>query len=163
MSLDHAKKELELIGAFDPQKDFYGGMTGKATMELMECFSRQGHSGMSASLVVGLFSDLVDGKPLSHLKFSADEWVEVGENVFQNKRCSAVFKNPERFDGKPYFIDAIVWREKGSSSFTGHVNGYTSAQPFGKTPYPKTFYVEVDKDRNIVDHVELEKALEYYS
>jgi len=54
----HAQLELERIGAFSEEGDFYGGMTGKAVMELIEVFSEQGHSGMSASVVVQLFTKL---------------------------------------------------------------------------------------------------------
>ena len=37
----HARRELELIGAFDEEKDFYAGMTGNAVIELIEVFSKQ--------------------------------------------------------------------------------------------------------------------------
>jgi len=41
--VEHAKFELELAGYLDTEKDFYGGLTGKAVLELIECFSNQGH------------------------------------------------------------------------------------------------------------------------
>ena len=52
----HAKRELELAGLLTEDGDFYGGMTGKAVLELVKVFARQGHSGMSAGIVVDIFS-----------------------------------------------------------------------------------------------------------
>jgi hypothetical protein len=42
--INHAQTELQMLGLFDEKEDFYGGMTGKAVMELMEVFSNQEHS-----------------------------------------------------------------------------------------------------------------------
>ena len=36
--VEHAKLELEIAGLLDEEGDFYGGMTGKAVLELMEIF-----------------------------------------------------------------------------------------------------------------------------
>ena len=103
---EHARKELELIGAFSGKCDFYGGMTGKATLELVELFASQGHSGMSASVVRGLFSKLANFDPLSPLTFCDDEWNDTGKETFQNTRNSAVFKNGK--DGRPYYVNAYT-------------------------------------------------------
>ena len=53
--IEHAKTELEIAGLFDVKGGFYEGMTGKAVIELIEVFSKQGHSGMSAPLVANIF------------------------------------------------------------------------------------------------------------
>lgn len=110
MSLvEHAKKELELMGAFSDEGDFYGGMTGKSVMELMDVFAEQGHSGMSAGIVRNLFNKLANYEPLSPLTFADDEWNENdfgGDTSFQNKRNSAVFKDSK--DAKPHYIDAYT-------------------------------------------------------
>jgi len=97
----HARGELERIGAFDKDKDFYGGMTGNAVMELVKVFAEQGHSGMSASLVRGLFARVANYEPLSPLTGEDDEWNDVGDGLFQNRRCSHVFKeNGQAFDSE---------------------------------------------------------------
>lgn len=57
---------------------------------------------------------LCAGKPLSPLTGADDEWNDVGGNagepggtIFQNRRCSRVFKDPRFHDGKlAYDIDA---------------------------------------------------------
>jgi len=117
----HARKELELIKAFG-EGDFYGGMTGNAVMELITVFSKQGHSGMSASIVRNLFNKLTDYKPLTPLTFKDEEWNECScsHDLFQNNRNSAVFK--EGKDGKPHFINAYYKKNQNGSSYHGSLD-----------------------------------------
>lgn len=159
--VQYAKSELELAGLFDKEKDFYGGMTGNAVLELVECFANQGHSGMSAGIVISLFKSLASWEPINPIHCTDDEWMEVSnDGVFQNKRLSSVFKDGK--DGKPYFLDAIVWRDKDGGCFTGTVGVITSRQ-FIKLPFlPKTFYVDVDENRNIINPNQLKEVFEYY-
>jgi len=115
----HAKKELEIIGAFDKDGD-YDGMIGKDVIELMEVFAKQGHSGMSASIVRDLFYKLSAFKPLSSLRFTDDEWNENPggrEDMFQNNRNSAVFK--EGKNGKPYYIGSYVMEKEPGNCWDG--------------------------------------------
>jgi hypothetical protein len=157
--IEHAKKELEMAGLFNKDGDFYGGMTGNAVMELIKVFDKQGHSGMSASLVISLFKELADFKPINPIKNEPDEWTEYAEGMFQHKRLSSLFKDGA--DGRPYYLDAIVWDE-GGNCFNGTVGEITSRQ-FVKLPFlPKTFYVKVNKEREIIDKDVLQKAFEYY-
>ena len=130
--IKHARHELELAGAFDKEKDFYGGMTGGAVMELIKVFSGQGHSGMSASIVRNLFNKVANYEPLLGLTGEDDEWNEVGKGVFQNKRCSRVFKE----NGEAYDIDGKVFVEAGGASYT---NG-DSRTPVTFPYTPKTEY-----------------------
>lgn len=94
--IDHAKEELDRVGLFDKDSD-YGGLIGKAVMELMKCFSNQGHSGFSANMVLDLFGRLGKYKTLSPITDDSEEWVEVSEEyggekgVWQNKRNPAIF------------------------------------------------------------------------
>lgn len=91
MSLvEYAKSELERAGLFDEDSD-YNGMLGKATLELIEVFADQGHSGFSAHLVRDLFNKLADFKPITELTYGPEEWNEVGEGMWQNKRNPCVF------------------------------------------------------------------------
>jgi len=160
---EHARAELEMAGLFSEEGDFYGGMTGNAVMELIEVFSKQGHSGMSAPRVVALFKELANQKPINAIKCTDDEWNEVGESMYQNKRLSSVFKDGK--NGKPYYIDAIVWEREEGGAFTGTVNGIMSRQ-FIKLPFmPKTFYVkvrEVGDDYEILDPKILMEAFAFY-
>ena len=100
----YAKGELEREGLFDKDAD-YGGMIGKAVMELVEVFEKQGHSGFSASMVIELFEKLASFKPLSAITSDADEWDDVsemsGQPMWQNKRDSRAFSKDE---GKTWYF-----------------------------------------------------------
>lgn len=186
--IEHAKTELEISGLFDKSGDFYDGAIGKAVMELIEVFSKQGHSGMSAPIVADLFSKLAIYEPLQPITGKDEEWVEVskytdtGQEWYQNKRCGALFKDGK--DGKPYYIDAVVKRDQRGITWSGRAwlneedwlngdrskmvdkVGYIKSFPFT----PKTFYIDVkdvevakdDWESFIVDPSQLDEVWEYY-
>ena len=78
------------------------------------------------------------------------------KTLFQNNRNSAVFKD----DTGCYYVHAIIWVENGGHTYTNNKSlGYIKSFPFT----PKTFYVKVDKDNNILDTEEYNKAKEYYN
>jgi hypothetical protein len=81
---------LERTGLFDPDSD-YGGMIGKAVMELVKVFDRQDHSGFSAQITIKILNRLLRFKPLTPLTGEPDEWIEIGTGEFQNKRSPDVF------------------------------------------------------------------------
>ena len=183
--IEHAKMELQIAGAFDKDSDYQGAI-GEAVMELIEVFSKQGHSGMSAPYVAGLFHKLAKYEPLVPITGKDEEWGEVSffekKEIFQNKRCSALFKDGK--DGRPYYIDAIIKRDQRGVTWTGRawlssedwVNSdrtkmigskcYIKSFPFT----PKSFYidvrdVEVEKDdweSFVVDTKQLDEVKEYY-
>jgi hypothetical protein len=99
--VDHAKVELEIAGLLNEEGDFYGGMTGKAVLELMEVFAKQGHSGMSAPIVADLFQKLANYKPLGPITGQDEEWgllapLDYGDDLkYQNKRESGLFKDAD--------------------------------------------------------------------
>lgn len=161
--IEHAKAELEMAGLFDKEKDFYGGMTGNAVLELIEVFEKQGHSGMSAPMVVSIFKDLANYKPINPITGADNEWFEFTDGQYQNKRCSSIFKDGK--DGRPYYLDAIVWRYEDGGAYTGTTEGIPSRQ-FIKLPFtPKTFYVDVKhgEENTIIDRKQLDEAFEYYA
>ncbi len=134
----HAEEELKRSGAFSEEDDFYGGMTGKAVMELVKTFAEQNHSGMSAAIVIQLFSKVAAYEPLSPLQGTEDEWEEgyLNDGMKQNKRCSHVFMNK---DGKAYDIQGKVFREPDGTCYTS-----SDSLVFIEFPYtPKTEYVDV--------------------
>lgn len=184
--VDHAKLELQIAGFFDQDSD-YGGMIGEAVMELIKVFAEQGHSGMSAPYVVNIFKKLANYEPLMPITGKDEEWSDVrdlgdGKPWYQNKRCSAIFKDGK--DGKPYYIDAIVKRDQNGTCWNGFAwlneedyktgdrskmigkKGYIKSFPFT----PKTFYidvkdVEIEKDdweSFVVDPSQLNEIWEYY-
>ena len=159
--LKHAERELTLIG-YDG-KDEYDKMAKDAILELIETFAKQGHSGFSAPYVANMFHKLANYEVLSPLTGNDDEWTDVsdmsGEMMFQNNRDSRVFKNKNGV----FFINAIVWQETINDDVNHFTdkdsNRYIKSFPFT----PKTFYVKVDKERNVLDTEEYEKVKEYYA
>lgn len=131
---DFAKDELTRAGLFSKDSD-YGGMMGDAVMKLIKVFSEEGHSGFSAGMAVNIFERVARFEPLTPLTGADDEWVEVGEGTFQNKRCSHVFKE----NGEAYDIDGKVFRKPSGACYT---NG-NSRVPVTFPYVPKTEYIDV--------------------
>lgn len=131
-----AKDELTRAGLFSPESD-YGGILGEATMRLIRTFSAEGHSGFSAGLAVSLFSKVARFEPITPLTGADDEWNEVTQGVFQNRRCSRVFKE----NGVAYDISGKVFREPDGVCFTSKDSRVAVSFPYT----PKTEYVDVGK------------------
>jgi hypothetical protein len=107
--LEWATEELQIAGydANDPE-DGPNRWLAQGTLELLKVFAEQGHSGSSAPYAVALFEKLAMWKPIAPLTGEDDEWNEVGTNVWQNRRNSAVFKKE---DGQAYWMDGRVFWE----------------------------------------------------
>lgn len=81
-------------------------------------FAIGGHSGGSAPITIGLISAALSWKPLTPLTGQAEEWHEVEEGIFQNKRCSHVFKDVRRFDGQAYDLNGTMWENEEGCLYT---------------------------------------------
>ena len=103
----HAERELRAIGYDLGEKDGPNRWIMDNLFELLEVFSKQGHSGSSAPYCIGVFSKLASFAPLAPLTGADDEWVEVGPDVWQNNRCSHVFKE----NGAAYDSTGRIFRE----------------------------------------------------
>jgi hypothetical protein len=114
--LDFAKSELEFAGYFNG--DEMNQAMADGVLQLLEVFSEQGHSGFSASFAVSLFKELASFKPITPLTGEDDEWFEVTDGVYQNKRYSGLFKQADRFDGKAYDINGKVFRDPDGGTWT---------------------------------------------
>lgn len=114
----HAKRELDIIlnqaKKEGNEEDIHmQEVFNKGIIDIIQTFSDCGHSGFSASMAIKYLDRLLRFQPLMPLTLEDDEWAEVGiqhigDNqikVYQNKRASNVFKQADRFDGKPYCID----------------------------------------------------------
>jgi hypothetical protein len=134
----HARHEMELTGWFDDDS-CYDGEMAKAVLRLSRVFADEGHSGMSASIAVGLFKRLAMYEVLSPLTGEEHEWSEPLDHtgLRQNKRCSHVFLPA---DGEPYDINGKIFREPDGTTFTSSDSIVTVQFPYE----PKTEYVAVD-------------------
>jgi hypothetical protein len=114
---DHAERELDLIGMTDDGD--MNGMMRKHILHMVEEFSKEGHSGFSASYAIQCLEKLLRFEPLSPITGEDWEWHDVGEQsggiLWQNVRCSHVFKDP---DGA-YDINGKVFWEWHTDPETG--------------------------------------------
>lgn len=132
--VDHARREMKAAGLFDKDAD-YGGMLADSVMELIQKFADQGHSGASASMTRQLFAKLADFQPLGPLTGADSEWVKVSEGIWQNNRCSHVFKEA---DGRAYDSQGIVFEEPDGGRYLS-----SGSRVFIEFPYtPKTEVVK---------------------
>jgi len=107
-------------------------------MKMIEQFSEEGHSGFSASMAISMFERLARFEPLSPLTGKPDEWNEVAEGQWQNRRCSHVFKDA---DGRAYDMDGRIFREPDGSCFTN-----SNSRVYIDFPYtPKREYIDVPR------------------
>lgn len=109
--INHAQRELEtagMLGARGDKFDEYNNMCGEAVMELIRVFAGQNHSGMSASITLGMFKEVADFKALSPLTDNPKEWIAVEAGpvsdeitLWQNNRRSDAFSED---CGKTYYL-----------------------------------------------------------
>lgn len=111
--VEHAKRELNLIGLVDDENgDEMNISMRRHILHMVSEFSKEGHSGMSADYAINMLIQLLKFQPLVPLTGEDDEWEERtdqngGLPLFQNKRCSKVFKDSTgAFD-----INGIVFYE----------------------------------------------------
>lgn len=132
-------------------------------MALVKKFADSGQSGGSApfvsQIIVQVLQKLLKQEPLGEgIMGTDDEWSDMsdmenlaeGTGSFQNMRLSSVFK--EGKEGKPYYLNSIMWKPKGKDyCFSGTV-GITegSEEQIGSFHYiksfpftPKTFAIDV--------------------
>lgn len=129
--LTYAENEL-----ITPDGDDMQELINIQIKEILLVFSTHGHSGFSASYAIARIEKLLRFEPLGPLTGHDSEWVEVAEDLYQNKRCGRVFKE----NGKAYDIEGKVFKEKSGCCFTS-----IDSRVFVEFPYtPKTEYVNVD-------------------
>lgn len=160
-------------------------------LALCEKFGLSGQSGGSApytaSAITQAIKKLLLQEPICPISGTDEEWVNVRETseedemMYQNKRCSALFKSKS---GKCWYVDAIVKKTESGSCWSGSFwlskedylagdrskmvgsSQYVKSFPFE----PKTFYIDVieeevakdDWEMYLKDPKQLEKVFKYY-
>ena len=141
----HALAEFRAAGWTDADGKFEDEMQEdicKHVLELLKVFSDEGHSGSTAPYTVNLFKKLAMFEPIVPLTGEDWEWHEPGPGVFQNTRCSRVFKQADRFNGQAYDIEGRVFREPTGACYTGAESCVPVTFPYT----PMTEYVNVPGD-----------------
>jgi hypothetical protein len=116
----------------------------KDILEIVEVFSKQGHSGFSAGYVIRVLERLLRQSFLTPLTGEDDEWAEVSEGFYQNKRESKIFKSKDDFDGKAYYIDGKAFSDDGGKSWFTNRDSCVVVE-FPLKELPKTEYIILEK------------------
>ena len=142
---EHAKREFIAAGWIKEDGSFCDEMQKMMcdqVIELIDLFSKQGHSGFSAPYAINLFEKLAKFEPIVPLTGKDDEWNDSRfseELTKQNKRCSHVFKDS---DGRAFDINGKIFRTKSGSCYTNR-----ESRVYIDFPYtPKREYVDVEED-----------------
>lgn len=154
--LKHAEREFKAAGWVDEDGKFSDDMQEmicKQVIELLKVFDGAGHSGSSAPYALNLFTTLARFDPIGPLTGVDSEWNEVGDGVFQNNRCSHIFKQADRFDGQAYDLDAIIFYDEYTDEEDGevHKSYFTSSDSRQVVTFPhvvdpsKRLYVKSDR------------------
>ena len=141
---DYAKKELELAGWFD-KDGVFADMMGKTVLKMVEEFSKEGHSGMSATIAIDLFSNVAKFIPLTPLTGEDWEWDDIGNHpghYFQNKRCHHVFKEVKS-SGEIFYDDMVkIFRYPSGGTYTSKDSRVEITFPY----IPKVNYIDISED-----------------
>jgi len=114
----HAINEFRAAGWLDENDKYIDEMQEMIcnhVISLLDVFADEGHSGSSAHYTIDLFSKLAKFDPVVPLTGEDWEWTDLSDDdngkMYQNKRCGAVFKSVDRFNGQPYYLEGKVFWE----------------------------------------------------
>lgn len=191
--MSYAAMELDVLSksSTDPENRPLVEPFKEEILALCEKFGRSGQSGGSAPYTASAISQTVKKlllqNPICPITGIDEEWINVRETsqedemMYQNARCSAVFKSK---NGRCWYLDAIVKKTQDGSCWSGgfwlskedyltgdkskrlHCPQYIKSFPFT----PKTFYIDVieeevakdDWEMWMKDPKQLEKVWKYY-
>lgn len=149
LTLKHARRELALLGYKMPDEYEDDNDPNKWVcdniLELLEVFSKQGHSGMSAPYVIGMFFKLANHEPITPLTGEDSEWEKVDFQTLQNVRCSRVFKNINT--GETYDIQGKVFEEPDGARYTSRESRVNIVFPY----MPNTQVIKVAGEKEFED------------
>lgn len=151
--IKHAWVEFKAAGWLDENNKFTDEMQEMICndiLSLLEEFSIQGHSGSTAPYCIELFKKLAMFEPIVPITGQDWEWNNVGDGVFQNKRCSHVFKDNSRFDGQAYDSEGIIFYEwvtdRDGEQYKSFFTGRDSAVPITFPYTPNPTYREINRE-----------------
>ena len=142
--MDWAKNELKL---WNVDNDEFGEMASNDVLEVLDVLCNQGHSGMSAPIIIEVIQRLWLWKPLTPLTGEDGEWNEVGSGQYQNRRCPSVFKDTD----KAYYLDGRVFVEPNGNTFTCGLSSVDIDFPFTVPDKPIYVYLKYSIDEKGVD------------
>lgn len=155
--VEHAKREFRAAGFINEHGNYCDEMQMlmcDQIIELLELFSSHGHSGSSAPYAINLFKKLAAFEPIVPLTGEDWEWMHHGDGMYQNIRCGHVFKQPDRFDGQAYDLDAVVFYDVHKDPDTGeeYRSHYTCRDSMRPITFPYTPTREYRETPKAPDH-----------
>ncbi len=149
--VNYARREFEILNTINEGKpdfnadDYQINLNMQATiMRVLEDTAKEGHSGGSIGWAISYLTEvtkkLLSFEPLAPLTGADDEWVDVskesGYTLFQNKRCSAVFKD----DTSTYYLYGKRFVDPSGVTFTTKNSHVDITFPY----MPSTELIKVD-------------------
>lgn len=139
----HAQREFRAAGWLNADGTFKDEMQQaicEHVIVLLDVFAGEGHSGSSAPYAINLFKQLASFEPIVPLSGDDAEWNEVGPGVFQNNRCSHVFKDKKCFNGQAYDMESIIFYDWYTDKETGekHKSYFTCRESCMPVVFPYT-------------------------
>lgn len=162
-------------------------------LALCEKFGESGQSGGSAPYTATALSQAIKKlclqEPICPVTGIDDEWMDVSEHTannlkcFQNKRCSALFKEGSS-NLSAYYLDAIIVKTQNGQTYSTNCGAIckTVSKIYGNKIYsrnyvksfpfiPKTFYIDViekevakdDFEFYVKDERQLKRVWKYYN
>lgn len=152
---DYVKRELEIIGFTEDSEDELKRMLGAEIINLVESYIDASYLVAEEYLLDGKpCSRLINFLPISPLTGEYDEWLQIDEYRYKNKRCGSVFKE---LDESPYphayDLDGKVFVDPSGRSYTNAESIVYILFPY----VPFTEYIGVDAEGNIVSSDQLTK------
>lgn len=87
----HAERELRLAGMYDEDADYGPGAIADHVLDIVRLFASGGHSGGSAAMTLDIIGRLLAFKTLTPLTSDPEDWMEVGDGMWQSKRRPDAF------------------------------------------------------------------------
>lgn len=142
--IEYAKNELDIMCPPDEngRKEPMQEAIEKNIMDIVRMFADQGHSGTTASYVLGILGRVMRYKPLTPLTGADDEWNDIGGGEEQNKRCFSVFRY-NHDNATAYDIEGKVFSDDGGQTFYGCRESHVPVT-FHYTVPDKPIYVILD-------------------
>jgi hypothetical protein len=180
-----AKLELDILSKTSTDLNQFK----KEILAICEIFGKSGQSGGSAPYMANYVSKVIKKlclqEPICPVTGIEDEWVDVSEHQenqkkwFQNRRCSALFKDSSS-NLSAYYLDAIVWKNQNGDCHSGSallkdgpvLTPVYSRQRIKSFPFtPKKFYIDVistEIPKEGWEHIvksekQLQKVFNYYN
>lgn len=147
--VEKAKYELDLLlkNCEDDEALQMQKVINNNILDVVKMFADQGHSGFTAEYCISIIEKLLKQTFITPLTGSDDEWVEVSDGTYQNIRESSIFKNKNKFDGKPYYLYGKAFSDDGGKSYFTNSNSSIPIE-FPLKELPKTEYIILEGDVN---------------